>query len=141
MGYWVKHFVDGTKYVGEDENPQTTWRNSRNEGICYVELIHLDFYLRIDGLGEYWQSDLMEASFPAGTPTIKARSIQKLITPEDLFINRESAAKMVWAQVSNSPMAYKTVSTVRPEQVGKWLTLACVPATGLVIYTIKDNKL
>jgi len=141
MGYWVKHFVDGTKYVGDDNNPQTTWRNSRNEGICYVELVHLDFYLRIDGPGEYWQSDLMEASFPSGTPIVKVRSIQRLIGPGDLYVNREGNAKMIRAQVANSPMNYKTVNAIRPDQIGKWLTLACVPATQLVVYTIRDNKL
>ena len=141
MGYWVKHFIDGTKYIGDDSDPKTSWRNSRNEGICYVELVYLDFYLRIDGLGEYWQSDLMEASFPSGTPIIRVRSIQKLINPEDLYVNRESSTKMIYVQVASSPMVYKTVNTVRPDQIGKWLTLACVPAKELVVYTIKDNKL
>lgn len=142
MGYWIKYFTDGTKYIGDDSDPQRSWRHSRSDSVRCVELRDKEFFLQINGLGEYWQSDLMEVVFPSSRSLVIARSIQRLITPNDLFVCRNTSEKYCTATVLDGSIPNPGCAVpIIPKQVGKWLTLTCCLKSGLVIYTFKDSKL
>jgi len=143
MGLWVKYFADGTKYAGDDSDPSTSWRRSRNEDIVAVELIHDGCLLKIEGPGEYWQSDLIEVVYPSGAPTYLERRIQKRIDAEDKFFTRYLAGKTICVSLRGvlTATSVEQIIPVRPSDIGKWMTLIYCPKSQLVTYSIRNDKL
>lgn len=89
MGHWVKHYTDGSIYRGTDEDilrKKASWRKSRNDNICKVELHHGENSVQVVGLGEYWQSDGFESDVLTGQAQLVSRRIMRKIKPEDHII-------------------------------------------------------
>jgi len=87
MGYWIKRFF-GQEYIGTDEavkKGQASWRLSRQNGMIGVELGHGNKILRIDGLGEYWQSDVYSSQVGRSDASLIARRIMRKVKENDCF--------------------------------------------------------
>jgi hypothetical protein len=145
MGHWIKHFYDGSKYIGEDEEIEkgrASWRNSPNEGIVCVELREgTEVYLGIGGRGEFWQADLCEAAFPSGKVVVIARSIQKKIGSGDAFVCVERDGFQVTAEVySTLPTTRREMFPIQGYMIGKWLTLTYDFEKGVNL-SIQDDRL
>jgi hypothetical protein len=70
MNGWVKHYADGSTYHGDDKDVyagRASWRKSSLSGLIRVDLVVDGEIKSLSGLGEYWQSDEFESTFPGGT--------------------------------------------------------------------------
>ena len=88
MGYWKKYFADNTELVGTDRDVArglATWSRSRLSDMVAAETVYEDKILRIQGPGEYWQSDGYEAIFPGPGSRMTRRRIERRIEPDDGF--------------------------------------------------------
>ncbi len=145
MGHWTKFFYDGSKYIGEDKEiacGRASWRRSLNEGIIGVELHEGDVSLRINGVGEFWQSDLISSAFLGGSEIIR-RSIQKKIENRDAFVCVEGDNQQLSLKVYTTPPTCKKgeMFPIQGYMIGKWLTLTYDIERGSVNYSFLDNKL
>lgn len=87
MGYWIKRFHN-QEYRGEDEEirkGRASWRLSRQEGMIGAELGHNNKLLRIDGLGQYWQSDTYCSAVGGPQLTLLSRRIMRRLKESDCF--------------------------------------------------------
>lgn len=144
MGHWIKHFVDGSKYIGEDDDVavgRASWRRSPIENICCVELYEGDVYLGISGFGCFWQSDLMTASFSEGKSTVLSRSIQKRIEDSDAFVCKEQNGNQLSIKIYRFPPTCRMeMFPIQKYMIGKWLTLTYNFKSG-VSFSLQDDKL
>jgi hypothetical protein len=82
--------------------------------------------------------------FPAGTPAYIERHIQRKIGPEDKLYQRlvyGKTAKILFTDVMSVVPGFDQYVPVRPDYVGKWMTLSCYPKSQLVAYSIRNEKL
>jgi hypothetical protein len=129
MGRWTKYFLDGTSYTGEDNlvsQKKASWTKSQNRNIVAVSLEHEFFFFRINGLGDFWQSDTFESSC-FGVTNIVARRIQKQITPKDhyLVITNQDRKTCVASFYTLVPphIDYWNIVPLQERHVGQWLTI------------------
>jgi len=102
-----------------------SWRKSSLDNLVQVTLEHEGILLSIEGPGEYWQSDDFESIFPGGTKLIRRR-IQRKIEPSNRFYRVDSSGyeRGVKHSVSfQSNTSLGLLFPIRPQDVGKWLTL------------------
>lgn len=125
MGNWIKEFIDGTKYVATDKEVaagRVSWKNSRQDGIVAVSLEHCGKLLRIEGLGEYWQSDQMFFDFSDRFPKCTARRIQRKVKPQDLFMGFLEGEDRLVVRFSTTPDGRGYVP-VPQEWLNQWAVL------------------
>jgi len=81
MNGWIKHYADGGKYIGSDEevySGRASWRKSPSQGLVAVDLVVNGEVKSLIGIGEYWQSDMFESTFPGDSRLIKRRIQHRL---------------------------------------------------------------
>lgn len=147
---WIKHFSDGNSETGFDDDLRKhigSWRNGRQEGLVSVDLHHRlggkDLQLTLGlGIGEYWQSDTMQARYCGkGTSPIEflVRRLEKKISAEDV-------GKYIEKEATDTLMRLRFVCAdnggicITEDLVDKWLTLELHIKTGQVTVTFEKNK-
>lgn len=145
----MKNFIDGSKYVGRDEDPNASWTRSRNDGLVSVEVHQANSRMIINAVGpsDFWMSDEYSVSFGDATPRLLHRRIQKRL---DDCVDNFLAVRLV----QNSELVVSLLRYPVPPDApwdhfqpvllsskGKWLTLEMNVATGAFQITILDNRL
>lgn len=142
MNGWTKYFADGTKYTATDYSILTktaSWRNSRNTDIVAVELEYGPFKLRIDGVGQYWQSDTYESVYPGPASKLTKRRIEKYIEPTDRFYccyRDNNCLKVCF----NSSIEGGRHQAIPKKWIGQWIILEYDVATRKAIYYLRSKK-
>ena len=142
MNGWVKHFRDGTKYYGYDQDvsiKKASWTNSRHEGLVGVTLWHSDFMLAIDGLGEYWQSDQFTVDFAEPTPTLISRRIQKKTEGDFAYIVKSSSSRFCVETIKPGTTVHNPAALLLPQP--GWLTLELNVKEASIRHFFSDTKL
>jgi len=83
---WIKHFADGSRELGYDHlvgDKQASWSRGRLEGMTAVEVHHNGTTVMIEGTGEFWQWDTLEADLLSSNTKIIGRTISKKIHEKD----------------------------------------------------------
>lgn len=143
MGKWIKHYADGTKYVGTDlaiKARMASWQNSNNDGIVAVELEHQGYTLKIQGLGTYWQSDNYSTVFPGTVSSLAKRRIEKQITSSDKFFRIYTSNDEHTIVFNNDLFEGKWV-IIPPAWHGEWLILEYDVRTKTSRHYLRGTKL
>lgn len=127
---WIKYYTDGTFTDGNDysvKHKLASWTKSRNIDIIKTEMDFNNKKLCIVGLGEYWQSDLMTATFKVGRVegAYVSRRIMKLISSTDKFVEIHQTDTSLLARFLPStqlPKADKFI-VLEDRDINKWLIL------------------
>ena len=82
MNGWIKYYSDGSRYIGDRNSKNTTWRNSRNIGIVKVSLIHNNLIGSIVSTGSgWWQADQYSITVGSNRSLLEKTYIQKRVEP------------------------------------------------------------
>jgi len=138
MNGWRKHFTDGTCHYGPDGDERTSWSKSRLDYMTGVDLEHRNVSIKIQGPGQYWQSDTMEVIYPEGTPTVIQRRIEKLVEPQDHYFSYRIFTDGI--VVSFNKLATGRPQMVPPSEVGKWFILELDVRTGKVSHYFRSER-
>lgn len=144
---WVKYFYDGTSYVATDKDIATrvsSWRNSRFEGLQRVDIFHDESpILSLSGIGEFWQSDTMEAPVGGEGFHIVKRRVQKRITSRDIIATIETQGDALAVNVHYLLPAslIRTTIPLRARDIGKWLTLEYDVVSGNKRHYLSDVRI
>jgi hypothetical protein len=129
MGHWIKFYSDGSQYIGDDvsiRRKEKSWTKSRNGGIIAVSFVHLDQCLRIEGPGEFWQSDTFEAVIGSKRSQLVARRIERQITKSDGVILIHRDKDILTATVQGSLSLHHPLDKtyiVMDDFINQWLVL------------------
>lgn len=133
---WIKHFADGTKEVGTDEDvgmKRASWSRGRLTSMVGAEVIHGNVRMAILSPGEFWQSDDYDVDVFEPTPSLVVRRLQKKI-------ERGDGLRRV--QDDNSIVLSLDDTYVPSEEIiGKWLTLEYNLAKQQLRWKIKENRI
>lgn len=137
MGRWVKQYLDGTNYTGTDEavvRGEASWRRSRNTGIASVSLYHNGAEMKIDGPGEFWQSDTYEAMFPDPGPSrIIKRRIMRMLQPSDMYFTYTICRNGVHVNFDKKTREGR-LQLIPQREYGKWFVLELDTRSGEIGY-------
>lgn len=125
MHGWIKHFVNGTKEIGTDEDVaanKASWSKGRLIGIAAAEIIHGNKRMAILSPGRFWQSDDYEVSYGEPTPSMRVRRLQRQIQSGDyMFVVSKDANTMI-VNMLQPNQVHSTAIDVRG-MIGRWLTI------------------
>lgn len=144
MGYWLKRFADGSEIRGTDRAVAlriASWSRSRLDGMVGVELEQHGFVLRIDGPGDFWQSDSYEAVFPGPGSTLIKRQIQRRIGETDTHFRcavGDGAATVVF---NGGLLEGGKWVPIRPSMRGQWLILEYDVRTRKARYYLRGSRI
>jgi hypothetical protein len=114
-------------FVGSDENvrqKKASWRASRNDGMIGAWVVHNDAAIKIQGMGEYWQSDTYESNVGQNIkPQRVARRISKKITAADRWFRYLTHMGPQVTIAFNDLDHTGGMVEVPKEHVGKWMVL------------------
>lgn len=151
---WSKFYANGSMYYATDpelRRKAKSWRKSSQQDIVMVMVRDKKYNtLRIQGTGEYWQSDTQVAQFVLGRTvpgvTIKRR-IEKRIDTHDKAVLIRTKTKEAFAQfLSSVPMPPPQESpdvlfVIDPnEHIGLWFILECDVESGKFDYYLSPQK-
>jgi hypothetical protein len=146
MNGWIKKFADGTQEIGSDydiRNKKASWRRGRLGDLVSVELHHNGTVIILDGIGEYWQSDDLEAHVLVNhDPNVVTRRIQKKIMDLDFWMKHISADNKHLYQFRTVPHGNGFAHKRRIfDKVGKWFTVELDVATNNVRFYFSEDKI
>lgn len=143
MGYWLKHFIDGSTYRGTDADVavrKASWRMSPCVNMMGVELEQDGCKLEIFGLGEYWQSEQLETAFPQSSSFHTKRRIERKVSPGDTHYRVVSGPGGVKVVFNGGLLENARWFPVNKDLYGKWLVVEYNMRTKTARYFFKDNK-
>jgi len=146
---WIKHFTDGTKEVGTDDNirqKKASWTKGRLQNMLGAEVHAGNVQLVIMGAGEYWQSNDYDVDVFQKVPTMVIRRLQHKII--------DGVKYGVWRIgihiISVAPLHYMTECDLVPieiidmnssESTDKWITLEYDIQSNNFSWRLEDNKI
>jgi hypothetical protein len=84
---FIKHYYDGTQYIGDFENKKTSWIKSSGKQITSLLIINPIMIFEIFGpSNEYWHSNTYEVVIGNSHSRLIKSIYQCKISPSDLFI-------------------------------------------------------
>lgn len=160
MGKWTKYYFNGSRYVGTDDEVflgKASWSRSFNENIIAVELEHNGFILKIEGAGDYWQSDTFQYCMSDGRQKILKRRIQKRVDGKDgaIAFKRSHCGKTAVFYTNIEAYGNENDSKKRKEMlenlelwlpiqkrwIGKWFVFEYELRTGQTAHYFSDVKI
>lgn len=148
MNGWTKYYSNDTNLVGSDldvEQELVSWSESSLDNMIACDLSHNDYFLKINGIGNYWQSDdyILDLSQPSGSPGTRiCRRLQKQIDASEQY------AKLIQHSVDKN---FEVITYNEEQQdingivelatlTGKWLTLEIDLINDYVRFSILDSQ-
>lgn len=144
MGHWIKHFADGSKLIGSDEDVKkgtASWSKTSLDNMVGAELVHGDFHLTIQGPGKYWQSDTYEALMPGPGCRLIKRRVERLIEPSDNFMRMQIGLRAGYVNFCPDLSCGGFFYKIKPYEYNHWLILECNLVTKLVEFNIRSDRL
>lgn len=149
---WAKHYLNGDTYEALDTDVASgnkSWRKSALSGMAGVSLIHDGVDISIKGVGNFWQSDLLEAEVILNqtvAPLWVSRRISKQIEVYDRYIN------LSFGITKNSKIFTLTkepiltndsfvISIANSNSVGQWFVVSINPDNLEVSWNISKEKI
>lgn len=146
MNGWIKRFADGQVEKGSDydvQNKKASWSRGRLSHIVSTELHHNGHVIIIDGTGEFWQSDDLEAFVGINHDyRLVTRRIQKKIEVADNWLLIDSVGKYKHFRLVSASMDMAVEYRRRLDGlVGKWFTAEIDVATGRTTFDFKEERI
>ena len=148
MNGWIKYFADGSMEVGRDEDivsRHASWTRGRLENMFAVELHHEGHTIVIEGTGQFWQSDDLEAHVGFNHEyNIVTRRIQKKIEGTDHWLLSDVYDKYQRYKICSYESIGDNGFSHRRQLdnlQGKWFTVELDLKTGHVIFDFKENRI
>lgn len=144
---WVKKFADGSLEVGSDNDvrlKKASWTRGRLENMTGVELSYNGYLIILEGTGDFWQSDDMEAIFMGGVGSkVVKRRIQKKINEWDRYLFISQTNSHAYFSVESSPRHEEFGVTKKLDNAYRnaWLTIELDTGTRNVIYNFSEHKI
>lgn len=144
MGYWLKHFADGTEIRGTDTDVAAriaSWSRTPFTNMVGAEIEHNGFIIGIFGLGDYWQSDTYESTFLALNSVMTKRRIERKIENTDThlrYIVRANEARVYFNQETVEGAKFVPIL---PPWRGQWFILEYDLNTRIARYYFRSDKI
>jgi hypothetical protein len=156
---WMKHFQDGSTEIGADrltDQGHASWSLGRLSNIVTVCLHCDDLHATIESnhIGEFWQSDEMEAALFRSSARCVKRRIQRKIQDKDaMFVVRvhpvpnSKTGQMVDVEIltmqdiSWKPKHVGDMFPITDSNKGKWFTLEIDIKDQSISYYFADDKI
>jgi len=140
---WTKFYADGTKYEGSDLHVKAkvaSWRNSKSNEMVAACIEHGGFCMRINGLGDYWQSDKYEVDYPRNNAVLLRRRIEKRIDVNDKYFRLLKKDNLMCITFNGQPDGGRHYP-VPAKWRNKWLILEYDLKLKEARYYISDNQI
>lgn len=130
---WIKFFANGSRHQGLDRDIDSglcSWSRSQLHSMIGAKLNHDGVSIEINGPGDYWQSDSLEAIMRLGQttrPMFCSRRIQRKILDTDKFlVVRKPTRHHLLLEISPSNPTknldnVEDVLVFKKEEIGQWL--------------------
>ena len=146
MNGWVKKFTDGNTEVGSDydvKNKKASWSRGRLSHITSVELHHNDSLIIIEGTGEFWQSDDLEARMMVNhSYNLVTRRIQKRIETTDNWLLIDSIGRYRHYRFLSHIIGVTGGYRRRLDGLsGKWFTVEMDVAASTITFDFKEGRI
>ncbi len=139
---WTKYCLDGSRIKGTDiaiKAKAASWRASDGMPLVAVELETHGRILKIEGLGDYWQSDKFEASQLFPEPKIISRKISRLISDQDVFFSIKDQDIFFTVSFLNHINNGRSKKIPR-DWLGKWFNLELDVKTRTIKWYLSEKK-
>jgi hypothetical protein len=142
MGYWIKHFKDGSTEKGTDiaiKSKIASWSKGKLNDMSGVELSHAQYKIEIHGDGEFHQSDVFEVVYPNFVPTLLKRRLFRKITSEDSFVKIQKTSNSLCVKFNEKKINNGKYTTIHKPWIGKWMVVEIDISTGNIRNYLKDK--
>ena len=134
---WIKYYLNGETYEGYDHEVivrKKSWSKSSLSGMVRTKLIHDGVSASIHGLGNFWQSDLLEVPMRLNNtvrPRWVKRRISKQILKSDKYLTIEHKANHTSYNLLDMPNINRIANIIPiPDSLeGYWLVVTIDPDT------------
>jgi len=148
MRGWVKTYLDEFKIIGSDKDvkaKKVSWKRTPLSNLKRVELFHDNYYIAINGLGSFHQSDDFDVSFLSSESKLVSRRIEKKISKKDRYVVYEADEKTLKTWVTKSlkevSLTNKNYTEIPESFIGYWLILELDPVYGIIKMSFKETRI
>ena len=126
MNGWIKHYRDGTKYIGSDkaiDAGQASWRSSPMGNMSGVEIYDNEMIIEIysNTSTQFWQEDVFEASMSASVvkPTRVYRRVMCKILSDNCYYRFIKSDHRLIITLEQPPQ--DRTYPAQTDQIGNWI--------------------